>query len=67
MKIIGLLQMMAAGMRGYTDINKAHEYANEARRINKQMKEAQQLAVIYNNRERLFKLPITGVSNLLTH
>lgn len=58
------LAMMAAGMRGYTDINKAHEYANEARRINKQMKEAQQLAVIYNNRERLFKLPITGYEKL---
>ncbi|XP_036367019.1 dynein heavy chain 1, axonemal-like isoform X1 [Octopus sinensis] len=58
------LAMMAASMQSYTDVNKAHEIANEARRISKQMKDAQQLAQVYNNRERLFKLPITQYDKL---
>ena len=54
--------MVVAGFAAHTDINKAHEVANEVRRVNKQMKECQQLAAMYNNRERLFELPITNVS-----
>ena len=54
--------MVVAGFAAHTDINKAHEVANEVRRVNKQMKECQQLAAMYNNRERLFEMPITNVS-----
>lgn len=53
--------MVVAGFAAHTDINKAHEVANEVRRVNKQLKECQQLAAMYNNRERLFEMPITNV------
>ena len=53
---------MVAGLAAHTDIHKAHEIANEVRRIAKQLKEAQTHAVTYNNRERLFGLPVTNVS-----
>ena len=53
--------MVVAGMAAHTDINRAHEVANEVRRIHKQLKEAQVLAQTYNNRERLFGMPITDV------
>ena len=54
-------QMMVAGMAAYTDIGKAHEVANEVRRVHKQLKEAQANATTYNNRERLFGMPVTNV------
>jgi hypothetical protein len=56
--------MVVAGMAAHTDISRAQEIANEVRRINKQLKEAQTLAQTYNNRERLFGLPVTNVSNV---
>ena len=56
-----LFQMVVAGMAAHTDINRAHEVANEVRRIHKQLKEAQTLASTYNNRERLFGMPVTNV------
>ena len=49
-------------MAAHVDINKSHEVANEVRRINKQLKECQDLASVYNNRERLFGMPVTNVS-----
>ncbi len=55
--------MVVAGMAAHTDINRAHEVANEVRRIHKQLKEAQTLASTYNNRERLFGMPVTDVSS----
>ena len=55
-------QMVVAGMAAYSEIQKGHEIANEMRRVNKQLKEAQALAVTYNNRERLFGMPVTNVS-----
>ncbi|KAL3881803.1 hypothetical protein ACJMK2_028195, partial [Sinanodonta woodiana] len=58
------LQMVVAGMAAHTDITKAHEIANEVRRVNKQLKEAQQLASTYNNRERLFGMPVTNYEKL---
>ncbi|XP_074644244.1 dynein axonemal heavy chain 1-like [Tubulanus polymorphus] len=58
------LQMVVAGMAAYTDINKAHEVANEIRRVHRQLKEAQQLAATYNNRERLFGMPVTNYDKL---
>lgn len=53
--------MVVAGLAAYTDINRAHEVANEVRRVAKQLKECQGLAQVYNNRERLFGVPITNV------
>ena len=49
-------------MAAHSEIQKGHEIANEMRRVNKQLKEAQGLAVTYNNRERLFGMPVTNVS-----
>uniref|UniRef100_A0A8C9T0G9 Dynein axonemal heavy chain 1 n=1 Tax=Scleropages formosus TaxID=113540 RepID=A0A8C9T0G9_SCLFO len=54
--------MAVAGFSGYIDISRAHEMANEMRRISKQLKESQSMAQIYNNRERLFGIPVTNVS-----
>ncbi|XP_070190635.1 dynein axonemal heavy chain 1-like isoform X2 [Littorina saxatilis] len=58
------LQMVVAGMAAHSEIQKGHEIANEMRRVNKQLKEAQQLAVTYNNRERLFGMPVTNYDKL---
>ena len=55
--------MLVAGMAAHTDISKAHEVANEIRRIHKQLKEAQTDSSKYNNRERLFGMPVTNVSD----
>ncbi|XP_053577059.1 dynein axonemal heavy chain 1 [Bombina bombina] len=59
------LQIAVAGFSSYTDINRAHETANEVRRVHKQLKESQQLSQLYNNRERLFGLPVTNYDKLL--
>ncbi|XP_035245196.1 dynein heavy chain 1, axonemal isoform X1 [Anguilla anguilla] len=58
------LQMLVAGFSAYTDIERTHEIANEVRRVSKQLKEAQGLAQLYNNRERLFGNPITNYDRL---
>ncbi|XP_052808511.1 dynein axonemal heavy chain 1-like isoform X3 [Mya arenaria] len=58
------LQMVVAGMAAHSDISKAHEIANEVRRVTKQLKEAQGLASTYNNRERLFGMPVTNYDKL---
>lgn len=55
-------QMMVSSMASNSDIGKAHEIANEVRRLHKQLLEAQQSALLYNSRERLFDMPITNVS-----
>ncbi|XP_053339456.1 dynein axonemal heavy chain 1 [Clarias gariepinus] len=59
-ELLESLEMVVAGFSNYTDINRAHEVANEVRRVAKQLKECQSLAVVYNNRERLFGLPVTN-------
>ncbi|XP_050390512.1 dynein axonemal heavy chain 1 [Patella vulgata] len=58
------LQMVVAGMAAYTDITKATEIANEVRRVHKQLKEAQTMSSVYNNRERLFGMPTTSYDKL---
>ena len=55
------LNMAVAGFAAHTDLSKSHEVANEVRRLTKQLKECQTLATTYNNRERLFGLPVTSV------
>uniref|UniRef100_UPI00398EE5C8 dynein axonemal heavy chain 1 isoform X2 n=1 Tax=Pristiophorus japonicus TaxID=55135 RepID=UPI00398EE5C8 len=58
------LQMVVAGFSAYTDMTRAHEVANEVRRIHKQLVESQHLAQLYNSRERLFELPVTNYDML---
>ncbi|XP_078481026.1 dynein axonemal heavy chain 1-like isoform X3 [Ciona intestinalis] len=58
------LQMVVAGFAAHNEIQKAHEVANEVRRINKQLKECQTLAQLYNQRERLFGMPVTNYDKL---
>ena len=53
------LQLVVAGFSGRTDIGKAAETANEVRRVTKELKDCQQQASLYNQRERLCELPVT--------
>ena len=57
--------MVVAGFSAHTDVKKAHEVANEVRRVVKQLKECQTLASLYNNRERLFDMPVTSVNVII--
>lgn len=54
--------MNVAGLSAHSNLDKAHEVANECRRLNKGLKESQELATLYNNRERLFGIPVTNVT-----
>ncbi|XP_046731532.1 dynein axonemal heavy chain 1 [Silurus meridionalis] len=58
------LEVMVAGFSTSLDISQAHELANEVRRVSKQLKECQSMAQVYNNRERLFGLPLTNYDRL---
>ncbi|XP_059505480.1 dynein axonemal heavy chain 1 [Stegostoma tigrinum] len=58
------LEMVVAGFSANTDMNRAHEIANEVRRIHKQLVESQHLAQLYNSRERLFEMPVTSYERL---
>ena len=49
-------------MAAHSDIYRGNEIANEMRRVNKQLREAQAISDIYNNRERLFGMAVTNVS-----
>lgn len=57
--------MNVAGLSAHSNLDKAHEVANECRRLNKSLKECQELSVLYNNRERLFGIPITNVYSII--
>lgn len=54
--------MSVAGLSAHNSIERAHEVANECRKLNKTLKECQESAQTYNNRERLLGLPVTNVS-----
>ncbi|XP_008850074.1 dynein heavy chain 1, axonemal [Nannospalax galili] len=58
------LQLVVAGFSTHVEISRAHEIANEVRRVKKQLKDCQQLAALYNNRERIFGLPVTNYDKL---
>ncbi|XP_073667291.1 dynein axonemal heavy chain 1 [Tursiops truncatus] len=58
------LQLVVAGFSSHVEIARAHEIANEVRRVKKQLKDCQQLAMLYNNREHIFGLPITNYDKL---
>ena len=53
--------MVVAGFSGRTDLSKAAEISNEVRRVVKDLRECQQQASLYNQRERLFAMPVTQV------
>uniref|UniRef100_A0A8C5KDU7 Dynein axonemal heavy chain 1 n=1 Tax=Jaculus jaculus TaxID=51337 RepID=A0A8C5KDU7_JACJA len=58
------LQLVVAGFSTHVDILRAHEIANEVRRVKKQLKDCQQLAMLYNNRERIFGSAVTNYDKL---
>ncbi|XP_068442262.1 dynein axonemal heavy chain 1 [Clinocottus analis] len=58
------LKMLVAGFSTHTDMDRAHEVANEVRSISKQFKDSQALAQTYNIRERLLGLPVTNYDRL---
>lgn len=53
--------MIVAGFSGHTDLTKAAEISNDVRRVVKNLKECQDFAIKYNQRERLFNMPVTQV------
>ena len=59
--ILFLLQMIVAGFAGRLDMSKAAETANEVRRVMKDLKDCQSQGALYNQRERLFGMPVTQV------
>ncbi|XP_051532039.1 dynein axonemal heavy chain 1 [Myxocyprinus asiaticus] len=58
------LQMVVAGLAAHTNIERAHEVANKVRRVSKQLKECEEMAQLYNNRERLFGKPLSTYTEL---
>uniref|UniRef100_A0A8B9M6P2 Dynein axonemal heavy chain 1 n=1 Tax=Accipiter nisus TaxID=211598 RepID=A0A8B9M6P2_9AVES len=58
------MQLTVGGFSIQVDINQARELANKARDIRKQLKELQNLAILYNNRERIFGMKVTNYSKL---
>ena len=53
--------MVVASLSGCIDWYKAVETASEMRRMVKELKECQQHVQLYNQRERLFSMPVTQV------
>ncbi|CAF1941259.1 unnamed protein product [Rotaria magnacalcarata] len=58
------LTMSVASLSAHTSIERSHEVANECRKLNKILKECQEAAQTYNNRERLLGLPVTNYEKL---
>ncbi|XP_069500104.1 dynein axonemal heavy chain 1 [Ambystoma mexicanum] len=58
------LAIMVAGFSAHVDVSRANEIGNEVRRVFKQLKDSQQTAQLYNNRERLLGLPVTNFDML---
>jgi dynein heavy chain len=59
--------MSVAGLSGHMSMDRAHEVANDCRKLNKVLKECVEASQTYNNRERLLGLPVTNVSVWLKH
>uniref|UniRef100_A0A8C2YBK7 Dynein axonemal heavy chain 1 n=1 Tax=Coturnix japonica TaxID=93934 RepID=A0A8C2YBK7_COTJA len=58
------MQLTVGEFSVQVDVKQAHTFANEARLVEKQLKELQSLAVMYNNREKIFGMPITNYKKL---
>ncbi|XP_065097060.1 dynein axonemal heavy chain 1 [Paramisgurnus dabryanus] len=64
MERLSFLQTLVAGFAAHTNTGRAHEVANEVRRVDKQLRECQEMAQLYNNRERHFGKPVTNYTEL---
>ncbi|NWU63519.1 DYH1 protein, partial [Pterocles burchelli] len=58
------MQLIVGGFSVQVNVNEAHELANKAREVRKQLKELQNLATVYNNRERIFGMKVTNYGEL---
>nr|XP_021152153.1 dynein heavy chain 1, axonemal [Columba livia] len=58
------MQLIVYGFSVTVDTNQAHDLAKKAREVKKQLKELQNLANVYNNRERIFGMKVTKYSTL---
>ncbi|NXX96308.1 DYH1 protein, partial [Centropus bengalensis] len=58
------MQLTVCGFSIQKDVNQAHELADSAREVRKQLKELQSLAILYNNRERIFGMKVTNYGRL---
>ncbi|NXN51379.1 DYH1 protein, partial [Rynchops niger] len=58
------MELTVCGFSVQVDVNQAHELADKAREVRKQLKELQNLAILYNNRERIFGMKVTNYSKL---
>ncbi|NWW95122.1 DYH1 protein, partial [Rhynochetos jubatus] len=58
------MQLTVGGFSIQADVNQAHELANKAREVRKQLRELQKLAILYNNREKIFGMKVTNYSKL---
>lgn len=61
---VASLQMIVAGFAQHQDIKKTEHVAVEVRKIAKALKESQEMATKYNNRERLCSLTVTDYDHL---
>ena len=57
--------MVVAGFSAHTDLSKAQEIRNEVHRVTRNLKECQSLSQTYNQRERLFGMPVTQVRGVV--
>ncbi|NXM42418.1 DYH1 protein, partial [Gymnorhina tibicen] len=58
------MQLTVGGFSVQSDVNQAHKLADDSRDVRKRLKELQEMAVLYNNRERLFGMKVTDYSGL---
>ncbi|NXX05401.1 DYH1 protein, partial [Larus smithsonianus] len=58
------MELTVCGFSVQVDVDQAHELADKAREVRKQLKELQNLAILYNNRERIFGMKVTNYSKL---
>ncbi|XP_037242845.1 dynein heavy chain 1, axonemal [Falco rusticolus] len=58
------MQLTVGGFSIQADVNQAHELAKKTRQVRKQLKELQNLAILYNSRERIFGMKVTNYSKL---
>ncbi|NXR16043.1 DYH1 protein, partial [Semnornis frantzii] len=63
-KHLETMQLTVCEFSVQQNINKVHELANKARTVWEHLKELQNLAIIYNNRERILGMEVTNYNKL---
>ncbi|NXD64149.1 DYH1 protein, partial [Eolophus roseicapillus] len=58
------MELIVGGFSIQTDASQANGLANKAREVRKQLQELQNLAAVYNNRERIFGIKATNYGGL---